>query len=106
LANTPLEAGDTKYLTLVLSKEMTESNTGLVNNTAEISKAYNTLGVEDIDSTPGNNKKGEDDLGSADAIIGIKTGAAVSYIALTLFVLLLLVGGAYLINKKVFNKFI
>ena len=56
---------------------MTEDNTGLVPNTAEIAESYNEQGLQDSNSTPGNNVKGENDQGSADAIISIRTGAAV-----------------------------
>ena len=104
LSKTELKPGETKQVLLVLTKTMTESNTGLINNTAEIAKAYNQSGISDIDSIPGNNKKGEDDLGSADVIIGVKTGAAVSYLALTVSILVILAGGAYLINKKILNS--
>lgn len=103
LKNKEIKAGETKEIKLILTKKMTESNTGLTNNTAEISKAYNNKGIADIDSTPMNNKK-EDDLGSADIIIGVKTGAIISYVSLTITTLVLLAVGAYLINKKILNK--
>lgn len=103
LKNIEIKAGETKEIKLILSKKMTESNTGLTNNTAEIAKAYNNNGVVDIDSTPGNNQK-EDDLGSADTIISVKTGAVVSYIVLTLSIVIVLAGVAYIINKKILNK--
>lgn len=101
LANTKIEAGETKELTLVLTKNMTEANTGLVNNTAEIEADFNNLGINDIDSTPGNRKKSEDDMGSADLIISVKTGAAISYVILTLSIIIVIAIGAYLISKKV-----
>ena len=104
LSNTEINAGETKEIKLILNKTMTESNTGLVNNTAEIAKAYNKMGINDIDSTPGNNQNKEDDMGSADVIIGVKTGAAVSYISLTISILVILACGAYWINKKVIGK--
>ena len=53
---------------------MTTDNVGLVNNRAEIAESYNELGKVDIDSTENNQANGEDDLGSADVIIGISTG--------------------------------
>ena len=37
---------------------------------------------------------------SADTIIGVKTGAAVSYVALTLTIIIVIGGLAYLVNKK------
>ena len=104
LANTRLEAGESKELTLVLTKTMTESNTGLVNNTAEIAEAYNSLNVQDTDSTPGNRQSKEDDMGSADLIISVKTGAMVSYVALTLFLIAVVAIGAYIMSKKILKK--
>lgn len=104
LANTKLEPGETKELKLVLTKTMTESNTGLVGNTAEIAEAYNTRGLGDKDSTPGNKEKKEDDMGQADMIIGVKTGAAISYILITLSIITIIGVAGYLVSKKVLNK--
>ena len=75
LANTLINPGETKEVSLTLTKTMTEDNAGAVQNIAEISKAANDLGQSDKDSTPGNNKDGEDDKSSADVIISIGTGA-------------------------------
>lgn len=104
LANTKLEAGEEKELTLILTKTMTESNTGLVNNTAEISEAYNNLGIDDVDSTPGNKQKSEDDMGSCNCIISVKTGAAITYITLTLSIIAVMAVGTYIVSRKVLNK--
>ena len=104
LANTKLEAGEEKELTLILTKTMTESNTGLVNNTAEISEAYNNLGIDDVDSTPGNKQKSEDDMGSCNCIISVKTGVAITYITLTLSIIAVMAVGTYIISRKVLNK--
>ena len=104
LANTKLEAGEEKELTLVLTKTMTESNTGLVNNTAEISEAYNNLGIDDVDSIPGNKQKSEDDMGSCNCIISVKTGVAITYITLTLSIIAVMAVGTYIISRKVLNK--
>ena len=54
---------------MTLTKAMTENNTGLINNTAEIAESYNELGIADSKSTPGNRVNGESDYGSADAIL-------------------------------------
>ena len=75
MANTLINPGETKEVSLTLTKTMTEDNAGAVQNIAEISKAANDLGQSDKDSTPGNNKDGEDDKSSADVIISIGTGA-------------------------------
>ena len=102
LANTKIEPGETKEVKLVLTKKMTESNTGLTNNKAEIINSYNTLGVTNAseNASKQNNNKESKAKGSADTIIGVKTGAAVSYVALTLTVVIVIAAAAYLVNKK------
>ena len=100
LADTKIEPGEEKEIKLILTKSMTESNTGLTNNKAEINSAYNLLNVDDTDSTPGNNKKDEDDMGSADVIITVSTGATVRYVALTLSIVIAIAGISYIIYRK------
>ena len=104
LANSKIEPGETKELTLVLTKKMTESNTGLINNVAEIESSYNELGVKDSDSTEGNRIQGEDDMAGADVIISVKTGAIISYILITFATIMIVLGISYLIYKKVIEK--
>ena len=103
LANTIIEPGETKEITLTLTKVMTESNTGLTNNRAEIAEYYNNLGVQDVDILTDEQKetKDEQNISSADILITPSTGAAVSYVALTLTTLIIIGGAAYLINKKI-----
>lgn len=81
LANTPIQAGESKTVKLVLTKAMTDTNTGIVNNQAEISKDYNKAGIADKDSTPGDQDQKDDDMSSADLIIGVKTGETLIYIS-------------------------
>ena len=68
---------------------MTEENTGLVNNIAEIYEDYNTYGVPDINSTPANKAQGENDMGTADTIIAVKTGEALVYTSIIIITILL-----------------
>ena len=80
---------------------MTENNTGLINNRAEIEECFNDIGKADTDSTPNNLVKGEDDLGAADVIISISTGAkTVSYTILIVINTVLISFAIYLIFKK------
>ena len=104
LANTKLSAGESKTVTLLLTKAMTENNTGRINNTAEISEQYNDEGAQDINSTPGNQVQGENDMGSADVIISLKTGSIATYIVLTIVLIAAIGAGAYFINKKVLKE--
>lgn len=79
LANTKIEAGQSKELSLTLTKKMTENNVGIVNNNAEIYEVYNEEGKQDIDSVAGNKVSGEDDMSAADLVISVKTGDAIIY---------------------------
>ena len=76
LSDTLIEPGESKEVTLTLTKKMTELNTGLTNNKAEIESAYNSLGIPN--TTTDKNNEGTSNAGSADAIIGVKTGTAAS----------------------------
>ena len=101
LANTLIRPGESKEVTLTLTKKMTENNLGLYNNTAEIYEAYNDLGLEDYDSTPGNKVNGEDDISSADVLITLKTGEVIIISAIAVIAITGVCIGAYFINKKV-----
>ena len=94
LANTKIEPGETKELTVVLTKTMTESNTGLINNKASINESSNELGIKDASN----------DKGSADVIISVSTGALVNYVTTTVITLIVLLGLAYFVNKKYLSK--
>ena len=84
-ANEPINPGEEKEVKLVLTKTMTSENTGVVNNRAEIAEDYNEYGNVDINSTPNNNISGENDMGSADVIIGISTGGTmIAYLILVM----------------------
>ncbi len=104
LANTLIKPGETKEITLLLTRKITNSNMGIVHNTAEIAESYNDLGLVDIDSKVFNKVQSEDDYSSADVIIGIKTGEIYVYILLSITVITLLGVGIYFINKKVLKR--
>ena len=79
---------------------MTDNNTGISNNRAEIYEQYNELGIADVDSTPGNQVQDEDDLGTANVIINVKTGEGVTYTCTILVGMVMLITGIYFIRKK------
>ena len=95
LENELINPGESKSVTLVLTKKMDENGTGTISNKAEITETYNDQGLAD--------KKSQDDdtNSSANIIIGIKTGGPVMYILLTVSILAIVGCGAYIINKKV-----
>lgn len=101
LTNTIIKPGETKELTLVLTKKMTGENTGTITNRAEIYEDYNELGLKDYNSTPGNKAQGENDLDYANLIITVKTGQVAMYITITLISIAIIAIGAYEINKRV-----
>ena len=105
LAEIELAPGESKTIKLVLTKQMTEENTGIVNNLAEIADDYNIYGISDKNSTPFNKAQGENDLGSADTIISVKTGESLVYVSVIITSLLLgsiVVFIAY--NKLIISK--
>ena len=104
LSNTAILPGQTRNIDLVLVKRVTDSNTGTIINVAELQTTSNTLGLRDIDSTPGNNNSSEDDYGKAEIIISIGTGLIILYISIGLIILAIIGMGIYFINKKVIKK--
>ena len=103
LANTLINPGESKEVTLLLTKKMTQNNLGVYNNTAEIYEAYNEKGIEDIDSVTGNKVSSEDDISYADVLITVKTGEAIIITAIIVATIVLagVCIGAYIVNKRV-----
>ena len=81
--NEIINPGETREIKIVLTKKMTGDSVGLIHNTAEIAKSYNSKAISDSDSIPGNKKDGEDDISSADIFLGIQTGKELVQKALT-----------------------
>ena len=95
LANTKIEPGESKTLKLIMTKKMTESNTGLINNKAEIVSSFNAMGEEST-----NNQ--ENNIGSADVIISVSTGMAVNYLIISIMISVIMGTIIYLsIMKKI-----
>ncbi len=104
LANELIEPGESKELTLVVTKKITEDSLGIHNNTAEIFESYNEQGLKDIDSTAGNKAQDEDDMSEADVVFSIVTGKIIMYTTITLGVVAILGFGTFEIKKRVLNK--
>lgn len=100
LANEKIAAGESKSVRLTLTKAMTENNTGLINNTAEIAESYNELGIADSKSTGGNKAQGENDYSSADTILSIKTGEEVYATFIAIGIILLGITTIIIVRKK------
>ena len=104
LSNEKLDPGESTEVTLTLTKKMTETNTGLISNTAEIAESYNEQGIKDQDSTENNNATGEDDLGKADVILSIKTGQVVSTIGIVLASIVIIGLGAFVVIRILIKR--
>ncbi len=101
LANTLLKPGESASVQVTLKWINGDNNFGQKVNVAEISAHKNDSNSPDIDSTPDNNKPGEDDIDDAPVMLEISTGTAPTYIVLTTTVLAILTTGIILIKKYV-----
>ena len=96
-----LQPGDTTEVEVVLTWINDSENFGVMDNWAEISKDHNDFNSPDIDSTPDNNKKGEDDIDDAPVSVGVQTGQIRTFTTIGLAVLVILSSGVVLIKKFV-----
>lgn len=103
-ANVEIKPGETKNITLILTKSINDNNIGLTNNSAELFEVANVKNISDKDSTPGNRVKTEDDYSEANLIISIKTGIIVKFVLPTIM-LLIIVGFLYIFCIKKSIKF-
>lgn len=101
LENTLLQPGEYADVEVLLTWINNENNMGVMINTAEISEDYNEYGVPDIDSTPDNQKEGEDDIDDAPVMLSVSTGQMRIYFTLGFIVLITVAGGVILIKKFV-----
>lgn len=102
LANTKINPGETKEVTLVLTKQIDKVDT--IYNIAEIYESYNEQGLKDMDSVEGNKNESEDDTSKAEVLISLVTGKIVTYSVLGLVVISILGFGIYEIKKRILDK--
>lgn len=96
-----IKPGESQTVEIILTWINGKNNMGLKTNWAEIYEDDNDYDSPDIDSTPGNDKKGEDDEDDAPVIITTATGSAQTYITLALVSVSIIAGGVILIKKFV-----
>ncbi|MGN1269528.1 MAG: Cys-Gln thioester bond-forming surface protein [Clostridia bacterium] len=96
-----IEPGQSETVEIVLTWINNKNNMGLKTNWAEIYEDDNEYDSPDIDSTPGNDVKGEDDIDDAPVILSVVTGSAPTYITLALASIAILASGVILIKKFV-----
>lgn len=96
-----IKPGESQTVEIILTWINGKNNMGLKTNWAEIYEDDNDYDSPDIDSTPGNDKKGEDDEDDAPVIITTATGSVQTYITLALVSVSIIAGGVILIKKIV-----
>ena len=101
LKDKAIAAGQSLTVKLVLVKAMTEENTGIVNNIAEIGESFNESAIADIDSLAGNGVTTEDDLSSADVIISVNTGGGMVNVMVLITTLITLFIALYVIKLRI-----
>ena len=101
LEGTLLQPGESATVEVILTWINGEENLALKTNVAEISEDDNEYDVPDRDSTPDNQKEGEDDIDEAKVILSIITGGATMIITLILGILVVVLIGVMLIKKFV-----
>lgn len=105
LANEEIKPGESKEVTLTLTKKLTNDAMGkVISNDAEIYECYNDYGLVDVNSTPANKNTSENDFSTANIAISVKTGEIFINISLIVIVISILGIGIYEINKRVLKK--
>ena len=97
LAETLLEPGESAEVEITLRWINGQTNLGVKTNWAEISEDSD----DDIDSTPDNFEKGEDDIDDAEVVLSIVTGIGEHYMGVIAGTLAILATGLVLIKKYV-----
>ena len=101
LEGTLLQPEESTTVEVILTWINGEDNLALKTNVAEISEDDNEYDVPDRDSTPDNQKEGEDDIDEAKVILSIITGGATIIITLILGILVVVLIGVMLIKRFV-----
>lgn len=101
LKDTLLQPNETATVEVILTWINGEDTLGVHTNVAEISKDDNESKTPDIDSTPDNKDKEEDDQDDAETLITIISGEAPTYIGLSIVVCTMLVAGMTAIKRYV-----
>ncbi len=99
-----LEPGDSEELTIILTKQMNNNNTGTVTNIAEIYEASNDENVEDINSIPGDKLEDQNDMSKVEVILAVRTGTIILYILLIITVITIIGIGIYKVKKITLNR--
>ena len=104
LKDTKIGVGNSKTISLKLTRTLDKKSLGMVTNVAEIYEDYNSLGIDDKDSKPNNKNNSEDDFSSASVIVSISTGKIIRYSIIFVLSLAIIVIGVFIIKKEVIDK--
>ena len=104
LENVEIKPGESKEVSLIVTKKITEGSLGTIRNEAEIYETYNVQGLQDIDSIPGNRIHEEDDMSFADLVLSLVTGKIVAGVIISTLVLLIVFISCYQIKKRVLTQ--
>ena len=105
LEHTTLQPGESAEVEILLTWINSVNNMGVMTNVAEINKDHNDYGAPDIDSTPGNNVPGEDDIDDAPVMLTVKTGSEyILYASIALSAIAVIAVGGKVIKKKVMRN--
>ena len=105
LEHTTLQPGESAEVEILLTWINSANNMGVMTNVAEINKDHNDYGAPDIDSTPGNNVPGEDDIDDAPVMLTVKTGSEyILYASIALSAIAVIAVGGKVIKKKVMRN--
>ena len=91
-----IKPGESKEITLVLTKNINQNDIKTIKNTANIDKTLSSDGNED--------KNLQNNQSESNLIISIKTGKNAEYIILILILVTLFTIGVYEINKKFYKE--
>lgn len=100
IANKPIKPGESEELKLILIKQLTEDNSEIINNTAEIVESYNIYGLEDTNFKSANKVDYLNDISSTDVIISVAKGEVFIYTSIILTTILLSGIAIFLIINK------
>ena len=99
-----LKPGDSEELTITLTKQMNNNNTGTITNIVEIYEASNDENVEDINSIPGDKLEDQNDISKVEVIVAVRTGTIIIYILIAITVITIIGFGIYKVKNIVLKR--
>ena len=95
-----IKAGETKEISLTLTKTLDKGEAVKITNSAEIAESTNSIGLTDKDSVTNNKNAKEDDYGTVSLMITISTGKALENIMIVILAVLTVIIIVYIVKFK------